>query len=115
MQNMTITFDGADYEFVPPKLGDLVAFERHFGLKASVLEPKETGAYDDNGEAVVAADIALEWIAFLLWRSLRRQEVIGKDVEFGEDFLDLVEGVEMKGGEVEIVDEDPTAPVRLRG
>lgn len=106
MQQMKVTFDGEQHDFQPPKLGDLVAFERTFGVKANVLEPKpvldENGAQvldEKTGEPVSQADVALEWMAFLIWRSFRRSGVITKDTAFDEDFIDLIE-------EIQTVDDD---------
>lgn len=96
------------HEVREPKLSDLVAFERQFGVPASSLEPEPklnevTGepVLDEKGEPVLQITAKLEWICFLLWRGLRKAGVIAKDVPFDDDFLDRVEDVEVPGAEKE--------------
>jgi len=55
-------------------LADRVAFERHFGITAAVLS-RLSEAFDDDGQLKAEADaheIKEEWVAFLIWRLLRR-------------------------------------------
>jgi hypothetical protein len=110
MQTMSVTFDGETYVLDRVGIADLVAFERNFKVRAQALEPKpvvdENGdpVCDDEGNPIVQAEIYLEWIAFLLWRSLRRQKVIERKVQFDDDFLERIDNVAF----VETPSEDPT-------
>lgn len=101
-------------------MADLVAFERQFGISASQMSPPalkdEDGnvVVDENGEVVPdASKVRMEWIAFLVWRSSRRQGLIGKDVEFDDDFLECIDDVELNGSDSEDPDVDPTKAVPL--
>lgn len=105
-------------------MGDMVAFEREFNLPATVLEPDtcdkrdpHTGEvmFGPDGEPLkeITSDYRLEWMAFMVWRSARRQGFIAKTVPFGQDFVDTIE--EFDASEVaEAVQEataaDPSGP-----
>jgi len=122
MQKTKLTFDGQEHVLDQPRFGDLVAFERQFGLKASALEPKpvldEHGQQvvdEESGEPVMKAEVALEWLAFLFWRALRRQGVITKDLPFDDDFVDRIEGVEMIDEGEEDNAADPSVPAPQPG
>ncbi len=117
-----VTFEGAAFEVPEAGFSDLVAFEKQFGLPASVLDVEtepvidpETGsqAVDDKGEPVVRmiGEFKMEWIGFMLFRALRRQGVIAKDTLFDDDFLDGIEDVSQPNSDVEVVDDvDPSVP-----
>lgn len=117
-----INFDGEAYDFTEARFADLVAFERHFKVKASVLEPKplldEHGQHvlDDEGNEVMTVDASLEWIAFLFWRSLRRAGVIARDVSFDEDFIERIDGVDQAPADAKEADDaDPSVPDQPTG
>lgn len=95
-----VVFDGERREVSKFGPSDLVAFERHFGVPASVLAP------DENGES----NARIEWFCFLIWRALRRTGVIGKDVAFDEDFLDRIEEIEAGDDDETVEDVPPTVP-----
>lgn len=112
-----IVYNGEPHDFGEAKLGDLIAFERMFGVKATALQPKPK--FDEHGQAVYnekdeqvmePADISLEWLAFLFWRALRRQGGIGKDVAFDDDFLDGIDSIEQVDADGEASDADPSVP-----
>jgi hypothetical protein len=91
----TVTFsDGtsATGEFRRPPLGDQVAFERHFGRSISLLNRH----FDQmTGDPLPDNPPPTEWMAFLVWASLRRQ---GKAVgQTFEEFVDLAEDIAMEG------------------
>lgn len=120
-QKTVVIFDGQSHEFGEAKIGDLVAFERYFEVKATVLQPTPKfdddglAVYDDEGEQVLEpAEVSLEWMAFLLWRSLRRQGVIDKNTAFDDDFLDRIDSFEQVDAE-EADDADPSVPDQRHG
>ena len=106
-------------------LGDMVAFERHFQLPATVMEPETERVLGPDGEPVqdtnddgtlrtnkdgepvwklrILGEQKMEWIAYLVWRSARRQGLISKEAPFDEDFLDSIEdfGMEAEEGDGE--------------
>ena len=91
-QRSLVTFNGTEHTLEPAGMGDMVAFERHFSLSAAVFMRATKGDLEA---------IRFEWIAFLVWRGLRRIGAVGTDVEFGDVFLDQL-------GAVEAVAADPT-------
>ena len=103
-----------------PGLSVLVAFEKHFGLPASVLEPETEPVPDADGQPVVddegepqvriVSEFRLEWICFLVWRQLTRQGELPEGTAFDDDFLDRIEDVEMVGAEKEDTGLDPSVP-----
>lgn len=111
-----IQYQGKAYPFVPPKMGDLVAFERQFNVKASALQPEpkftENGVavLDEDGVQVMESQASIEWMCFLMYRSLIRQGVINrKETPFDEDFLDDLGEVDAETVPVEAMPaEDPT-------
>jgi hypothetical protein len=105
-QIIHVTFDGDEYSLDKVGVADLVAFERKFKVRSDALAPKPTGEYDEDGNAIMQAEVFLEWIAFLLWRSLRRQGVIEKSVDFTDEFLERIDGVRFESPAVQ--DVDPT-------
>lgn len=98
-------------------LADRVAFERHFGVSATVLS-RLTEAFDEDGKLkpdVDPASIREEWVAFLVWRVLHRKhaagEAVGSFAEFAEQATDLaVEELTEQEADPEL---DPTAPAPL--
>lgn len=102
---MFATVAGQTHEIEEGGLADLVAFERHFGIPASVMDPDD----ETPGRA--------EWLAFMIWRSLRKAGVIPKEDDFDtaldriEDFEQVLEpgdpGYVPAEGE-EVADVDPT-------
>ena len=93
-------FDGTTVvgEWKPPPLGDQVAFERHFGKSVSLLNRH----FDAVGNPLPDNPPPTEWMAFLVWASLRRQ---GKPV--GHTFDAFVEGVEDIAMEIVVADSLP--------
>lgn len=114
--SVEIQYQGKAYPFVTPKMGDLVAFERQFKVKASALQPEpkvtEDGVpvLDVDGEPVFESQASIEWMCFLMYRSLIRQGVINrKETPFDEDFLDDLGEVDAESVPVEAMPaEDPT-------
>ena len=95
MQAITVVYNGESHTLGEPKLSDLVAFEKQFKVPASVM---------DGGD-----EIYVEWVAFLLFRSLRKAGLVEKTVAFDEDFLDGIESFEAN----EIAEGDDTSSVPL--
>lgn len=109
--------DGEWYDVKEPKLSDLVAFERQFGVPASSLEPvpvlnEVTGepALTDEGEPVQKLDAKLEWICFLLWRGLRKVGAIPESTPFDDDFIDRVDELDVPGAVTESTEEVAEVP-----
>lgn len=104
-------------------LGDLVAFERHFGVSSSVLEPKTVPVVDPvtgdtkvdpltgeiEQELAPGVEMKMEWLAFLAYRQARREGAIAKDAPFDEDFIDGLGGMEQDLAD-ETDKEDPEDP-----
>lgn len=107
--------DGEWYDIREPKLSDLVAFERHFGVPASALDPVDQVTLGPDGEQIVTkvSVVKLEWVCFLLWRGLRKAGVIGDDVAFDDDFIDRVEDVEIPGADKETTENPPVPELPL--
>ena len=121
---MEIEYDGERYDFIAPKLSDLVAFEKQFSVKATELDAKPV--FDDfgnqlvdaAGEPVTESNVAIEWMCFLFYRSLIRVGAIDKrDVKFDEDFIERICDIEVQNlpddvtGEAateELMAEDPS-------
>jgi hypothetical protein len=113
-----VEFDGERVECPEPGLSDLVAFERQFGISATILEPDVTPVLDGNGKQIVDEDgnavvkvvseFRLEWVAFLLYRGLRKAGTIDvKVVAFDDDFLDRISDVQMVGASKEDEEQAP--------
>lgn len=114
-QKTVVILDGTPHEFGAARIGDLVALERTFEVKATALQPKpkldEHGqqVYDAEGNEVLEpAEVSLEWMAFLAWRALRRTGAIGKDVPFDDDFLDRIDSFDQVDDEGGDDTEDPS-------
>lgn len=113
------TIGGVTHESGEFGFGDLTAFEAHFNLPSSVLEPQlapvtnpdGTPQLDEDGEPVmeVVGEYRLAWIGFLVWRDARKKGIVPKDVPFGQSFLDDLESVDM-GSVEERPDGDPSSP-----
>lgn len=112
MSLMKITYDGEVYECDPDKggLADAVAFERQFGLPASIMDA------DDP------TPMRAEWAAFMAYRALIRAGVVNKgalpfynDEEEFISKLELIELVVDEADEDEVADplESPEAPTSL--
>lgn len=78
---MLATVAGVVHEVAEGGLADLVAFERHFGLPASVLDPSDP------------TPGRVEWVAFIVWRALRKSGVIDKELTF-DGALDQIEDLD---------------------
>lgn len=105
-------------------MGDMVAFERAFNLPATVLEPDVVDKrdprsgevmLDPDGEPLkeIISDYRLEWMAFMVWRSARRQGLVPKEVPFDQDFVDTIEDFDASGVEEavkEAASKDPSNP-----
>lgn len=100
---MQINFDGEKYDFISPKLSDLVAFEKQFEVRATELDSKPV--FDDfghqlldaKGEPVTESNVAIEWMCFLFYRSLIRGGAIDKrDTKFDEDFIERIGDIEVE-------------------
>lgn len=87
-------------------MGDMVAFERQYDLPATVLSPETRDKIDERtGQVIIGPDgepekeivsnYRLEWMAFMVWRSARRQGLISKDVPWSQDFVDEIESFEV--------------------
>lgn len=88
-------------------MADMVAFERQFGLSAAALTPDIdpiTGEPDPRS-------VRIEWIAFMVWRSARRQGLIPKETPFDDDFLEGIDDVDLGGDEPE----GPQTPAQSQG
>ena len=110
MQGSRITYVYKDQEHDVAKvgMGDLVAFEDFFDLPASVLEPETTE--DENGNIQLVGVFKLKWMAYLIFRSARREGVIAKDMPFDADFIDDIDEFSIEGAEV-TAEADPDAEV----
>lgn len=115
-----VEFDGEWADVAVTGLSDMVAFERHFGIPATALEPEEVPVLAADGSVVLNEDgtpkvelvgnLNLEWMVFLFWRGLRKSGVIGKDVEFDDDFIDRITDVEVPDAEEVADGQDPSDP-----
>lgn len=78
---IVVTYNGQ--QFTITKLGpaDLVAFERQFQQSASVFAE--------------GAAVKFEWVCFLVWRGLRRLGAITREQAFDDEFLDLIDEIDM--------------------
>lgn len=75
-----------------PMFADLVAFERHFNVPAPKI--------DENPKA--------EWVAFLVWRGLRWQQIpVGEFEEFIDQIEELTINQNGDGGASEGKAEEP--------
>jgi hypothetical protein len=79
---VVVEYDGQTFQIEKFGPADLVAFERRFGVSASVFDG-------------TSGDVRFEWICFLVWRGLRRLGAISKDLEFDDEFLEGIDDVEM--------------------
>lgn len=98
-------------------LPDRVAFERRFGISATVLQ-RLGEMFDDDGNLKPGADPAElreEWMAFLAWRMLHRAGVVA--LEF-EPWLENVAEVELRESKEEedlaLVPTETAAPLPTR-
>lgn len=100
----TVTLDGVTHEIVDIGLTGAVAFERHFGLPSSVLNPADP------------TPGRMEWTAFQIYKSLQKTGVFERSLTFDAalEILDDAEvaqtlepGDENYEGE-EVADVDPT-------
>lgn len=85
---LKVTFDGVEKELPKSGLSDLVAFEKKFDKPARAIQ--------EEGR--------LEYMAYLVYRALRKAGAVTKDVEFDEDFIDRIEDVDV----IEEDEENPT-------
>lgn len=81
---LKLTYDGSEYE-LDATPGDLVRFERQYGIPATQLE----------------SETRIEYVMYLAWLALKR---VRPDVVDFDDFLDRVTDVE----------DSPTAPLAKR-
>lgn len=79
----TVTLEGKTHEVGELGIAGAVAFERHFGIPASVLEP------DDP------TPNRMEWTAFVIFKCLQKSNVIAKTATFDEA-LELLDGAEIE-------------------
>jgi hypothetical protein len=99
-----VKFQGTEHTLPDSGLADMVAFERHFGLSSSVL-----GGESESGQRV-------EWMCFLVYRGLRKLNVIAKDVPFDDDFLEGIDTFDVKDDdEAEAPAADPSVPAAALG
>lgn len=108
---MKVSWNGQEFTGVQPGsgIGDLIAFEAQFGVPAERLSPDAT---DADGNPI---EQEMSWIAFLIFRGMRRAGQIPKDVAFDDwvDDLDMVE--EEEADKVAVLEGqpsvDPSVPV----
>lgn len=115
---IAFSIGGQEAEIDKIGMADLVAFERQFGLGAASLTPPPL--YDEDGSVVLdeetgepvpdARAVRLEWVAFLVWRSARRQGLIAKDIAFDDDFLESIDDIDMDAVPALPVQEDGVDP-----
>jgi hypothetical protein len=77
--------------------GDRLAFEETFGISAVVLQ-RMSASFDEDGELLAEADpsqIQEGWVAFLVWRMLRRAGQVPRDVPWREWFQDEVADIDL--------------------
>lgn len=79
---MTVTIDGTAHNVATLGLGGAVAFERHFGIPASVLDPNDP------------TPNRMEWTAFIIYKSLQKTGVIPKTASFDEA-IETLDGAEI--------------------
>lgn len=80
---MTVKIDDTTHEVVALGLGGAVAFERHFGIPASVLDPEDP------------TPNRTEWTAFIIYKSLQKAGAIPKTASFDEA-IDTLEEAEIE-------------------
>ena len=95
---VSVVYEGTRHKIEKFGPSDLVAFERHFQLPATVFQTDEDGK----------SEARFEWICFLAYRALRRMGVIEKDVQYDDDFLDKIEEIDTEQNEED--GPDPTDP-----
>jgi len=101
---MVVTYNGTDHKVPEISNSDLVAFERHFKCKSSVIFPVID---EDAGTISPHPDGRMEHMLFLGHRLLVRTGVIARTVAFDDDFLDAVDITFVADEEAES-DEDPS-------
>jgi hypothetical protein len=96
-QRMKVTWKGETFEVrAQAGLGDMIAFERQFGVPATV--------FDEANDA----EVKMEWVAFLAFRAARKGGHIDKTIAFDDwvDDLDLIELPDTGAEEVDASPED---------
>lgn len=111
------------FELTQTTMSDMVAFERHFGLPASVMDMEFEPVLDADGTPRLdpetgepmrrpIGEFRIEWICFTIWRDARRHKHIASTVEFDDDFLDMIGDVyEVTVDDAPESAEDPSMPV----
>jgi len=94
---VVVHYNGQRHEIAKFGPADLVAFERQFGVSASVFD-------------TAAGDVRFEWVCFLVWRGLRRIGAVDRDVEFDDDFLEGIDDVEMLDTEADSANPPNVSP-----
>lgn len=107
--------DGTKHE-ITPKLGDLIRFEREYGFSSSKLgemarawqeHAKRVKEAEERGDPPPSSehlpDMKSEWFIYIGFRALKRKKLI--NVETFDEFLDIVDDVEMRAD-----DEESDAP-----
>ena len=74
----------SEYIVPPSGIGDLIRFERKFGVPSNVFDKNDP------------TPLKLEWIAYLVFLALQRQGVTAQGEDF-EAFLDKLEAVKPRG------------------
>lgn len=96
---LTATVAGVTHDIPESGLADLVAFERHFGLSATVLDASNGG------------EIKVEWIAFVIYRGLLRAGVFAAGTSF-DDGVEQIEDFDIVSEEdAQSVDPPVSEPV----
>lgn len=97
-------------------LPDRVAFERRFGISATVLQ-RLGELFDDDGSLRPGADpseLREEWMAFLAWRMLHRAGAAPGEFEPWLENVSEVELREAKEEDVTLVPTETAAPLPIR-
>lgn len=106
MQKIKLSWKGEEYD-APTfgGIGDMIAFETHFGVPSSTLMDDETDLFEH-----------MDWLGFMAWRSARKGGVIDKTMSF-EEFVDDLDWVmapdAVEAGEEGEQSEDPLQPPPL--
>lgn len=89
--NMAVMYKGEEHIVPAAGLGDMVRFERQFGVPAQVFDA------DDP------TPLKLEWIAYLVYLGLKRRGVV--EGGFDDEFLDNVEDIGLVADEKDDTDD----------